>query len=113
MLNTYLLVELGVGWFKLLLQVGTGVIHVLGLGKRQAWLVLLSAEMLGRWGLWHCVQWNLNVVAVSVLLQFDVAHFFVAHNGWIVRWHVSWKLGEIGSHIFYLKLIDWLRVTGV
>lgn len=69
--SEYLFVELDVGGFKLLLDVGAEVISVGGLGEGLALGRLLAFEV-GGWSLGDSVQGNLSVLCVSDLIEFHV-----------------------------------------
>ena len=73
------------------------MVDVLSLGERLAGLSLLVAEI-SRWWLGDSVEGDFNVVAVSVLVKFDVTHFLVRDDGGVVGGHVAGKFGEVGCH---------------
>jgi hypothetical protein len=73
---TYLLIELNVGGFKLLVDVSAEMVYKLGLGKGLASFSLFFAEVSYCW-LGNGVERDFFIVAVSVFFKLDVAHFFV------------------------------------
>ena len=81
------------------LEIGPGVVNILGLGQRVAGLRLLRSKVLRAGGLGHCVQGHFDVVAVAVLVELYVGDLLVAHNGGVVRGHVAREFREVRRHI--------------
>jgi len=97
-LKLYLLVELDEGRFELLVEVSAEVVGVLSVRQRHACLILVSSKVSLGWGLGHCVQGHLDIVAISVLFQLIVRNLLVVNDSGVVRGHISWKFGEVGRH---------------
>ena len=96
---TYLFVELDVGRFELLIDIATDVVDKLGLGEGLAGFSLVFAEV-GSGGFGDGVEGDFGIVAVSVLVKFDVGDFLVGYDGGIVVGHVARKFGEVGGHSY-------------
>lgn len=96
-------VKLYVGGLKLFVHIATNVVDVLCLGKRLAGLSLFVAEV-SCWWLGDSVERDFDVVAVSVLIKFDVTHFLVRNDCGVVGGHVAGKFGEVGCHSFWFVI---------
>lgn len=99
----YLFVQLDESGFELLIQVATEVVGVLSVRQRHAGLVLFGSEVSLGWGLGHCVQGDLHVVSISVLVELHVRDLLVVNQSGVVGGHITRKLREVRRHCLVLN----------
>lgn len=107
----YLFIQLDKGRLELFVDVAADVVRELCVRKTLARFGLLFSEVLHWWS-GHCVERNLNVVTVSILLKFHVANFLVRNDGWVVCGDIAGEFGEVRCHFlkFNLKKCDYLEI---